>query len=110
MYTEETTNAIQRVLELSRGILQGNQSVLQAARELSSLRNAIAGAEGDPDFLTFVGIYSETDSLPVGRESALWAAEALAEKDIEIQKAEIFYLDTARAAAKNLIARYEKAT
>jgi hypothetical protein len=40
----------------------------------------------DPIFDAIVGFESETDHLPVGPERALWAPDALAEKDPLIKR------------------------
>lgn len=79
-----------------------------AARQLAALRRTLIGDKLDDDWRIFIGIDSETDDLPVGEVRRHWAPDALAAKDIEIQGAEATYRDSAMAAARNLLQRYEK--
>ena len=53
--------------------------------------------------LTFTGIDSETDALPIGRVRKEWNRDALDGKDREIADAERFYRDSAMTAAAELI-------
>jgi hypothetical protein len=53
--------------------------------------------------LTFTGINSETDALPIGRVRKEWDRDALKLKDREIEDAEWFYRDSAMRAAAELI-------
>jgi hypothetical protein len=75
-------------VEIARGILDGSISIIAGSRQL----RAFCGGHGridefDPDFLTFVGIDSETDDLPVGENRRHWGADALAKKDIRVGEA-----------------------
>ena len=79
-----------------------------AARKLASLRHTLVGDKFDDDWRTFIGIDSETDHLPTGEERRHWAPDALAAKDIEIQRAEDMYRDPALTAARNLLRRYKE--
>jgi len=63
----------------------------------------------DEDYTVFLGIESETDHLPVGDVRRHWSAEALAQKDVEIEAAEAFFRERALNAARGVIARYERA-
>jgi hypothetical protein len=53
--------------------------------------------------LTFAGIDSETDTLPIAGVRKEWNLEALERKDREIAEAEQFYRDSAMNAAAELI-------
>ena len=66
-------------------------------------------AENDPDFMTFVGIASETDNFPVGDLRERWHPETLPALDAEREKAEAHYMKGAVEAAKRLFSRYEHA-
>lgn len=81
-----------------------------AARKLASLRHALVGDKFDDDWRIFIGIDSETDDLPTGEERKHWSPDALAAKDIEIQRAEGIYREPALAAARNLLQRYKAPT
>ena len=96
-----------RVVQIAKGLLGSQISVIEASRELSRLRFEVCSDPFDSDFLPFVGIDSETDALPIGSVRELWAADALRAKDIEIQRAEEFYRDVARDACRKLVKRFE---
>ncbi len=100
----------ERVVETAKKLLNNKIGIIEGARILSSLRHDITDETErlDPDFVLFVGIDSETDSLPVGKERRNWAAYALVEKDKEIQQAEDFYRDKVMAACKVLIDRFSE--
>ena len=76
--------------EIAQAVLDGRTTVLEAARELASLAHTDAIAEWE-DRRFIIEIESETDHLPVGEVRKLWAAHALAEKDVEILRAEEIY-------------------
>jgi hypothetical protein len=82
-------------------LLEGRAGVIETARTMSKLRYW-AGLNDDPDLLTFVGIDSETDALPVGEVRKYWAAHALAREDVEIDRAEELYAESAKQAAAAL--------
>lgn len=96
----------QKVARIAQDILDGRIGVIEASRELSGLRFGVGGDEWDPDFITFVGIDSETDDLPVGQVRQHWAPDALAAKDAEIARCEKMYRDPACEAASHLVARF----
>jgi hypothetical protein len=96
----------QKVARIAQDILDGGIGVIEASRLLSPLRFGVGGDEWDPDFLTFVGIDSETDDLPIGPTRQHWAPDALAKKDAEIARCEALYREPAREAASHLVARF----
>jgi len=97
----------QKVVAISQQLLAGQIGVIDAARQIDSLRgDRVAVDEFDPDFVTFLAIDSETDDLPVGTTRERWAADALAEKDVEIARCEELYRTPALEAASRLVARF----
>ncbi len=54
-----------RVAAIAHGMLNGEVNFLEGAIELASLRNEADVELNDPDFMAFVVIASETDSLPI---------------------------------------------
>src|SRR3989442_14359509 len=85
-----------KIVAICQAMLKEEIGVIPGSRRLNSLeielRHQEAGSfERDEDFLTFVGIDSETDHLPVDVERKNWSVEALQRKDEEIAKAEAFY-------------------
>jgi DNA-directed RNA polymerase subunit RPC12/RpoP len=93
------------ILSTAKQLIADRLSVIAASRKLAGLRHydqyvqpRIAEA-----LLTFVGIDSETDALPIGAERKQWDPEALQRKDREIKDAEQFYRDSAIKAATELV-------
>jgi len=101
-----------KIIAICEAILNEEIGVIAGSRilnrlELELLHSEVGQFHRDGDFIPFVGIDSATDHLPVDRERANWSAEALARKDTEIAESEAFYKDTAFAACRNLIARFD---
>ncbi len=96
----------QKVARIAQDIVSNHIGVIEASRLLARLRFGVAVDQWDPDFITFVGIDSETDDLPLGEARHHWSPSALALKDVEIAHAEEFYRDSALVAASHLIARF----
>jgi hypothetical protein len=76
--------------EVSEAVLDGRTSILEAARELVSLAHTDAIAN-EEDRKLIIAIESETDDLPIGRVSKLWAPDALRAKQPEIERAEALW-------------------
>lgn len=76
----------ERIGEVASGMLDGSVHYLEGSIELASLRHEIGAYENDPDFIVFVAILSEIDSLPQGRSRNDWSAEALAQHERKIKK------------------------
>ena len=64
-------------------------------------------AGNDEDFLTFTGVASESDHLPIGNVRAHWHPNALEQKDEEIAAFEDLYRKPVVEAAKRIKAKYE---
>lgn len=86
-------------------LLEGRSGIIESARELTRLA-FWAGLEEDDDLSTFVGIDSETGSLPVGEVRKLWADYALERYDAEIRRAEELYRPVALESASRLRERF----
>ena len=82
-----TFSVRKRVGALAFGMLNGEVGFLEGSIELASLRHEAAVEENDSDFMVFVVIASETDSLPIGTPKKLWSEEALAKHQPEIDAA-----------------------
>ena len=95
----------ERLIKLCHNILDGRVGVLEGSRKMGRWRFSV-GPENDSDFITFVGIDSETDHLPLGKSREGWNAEALAKKDLEIAECEEFFRERAFKAARNLIEKH----
>ena len=97
----------QKVVGIARELLAGHVGVLEAAHRISALRgDRVQLDEFDPDFVTFLGIDSETDDLPLGEDRAHWAPDVLVEKDLEIARCDELYRSQAIEAASRLVARF----
>jgi hypothetical protein len=97
----------QKVVAIARELLAGRVGVIEAARQIDAFRGDRVGLdEFDPDFVTFLAIESETDDLPVGDTRSHWAADALAQKDLEIARCEALYRAQALEAASHLVTRF----
>lgn len=100
----------QKLAEIAQGILDGRISIIAGARQICEFCGGHLGLdENDPDLITFVGINSETDHLPLGDVRQYWATDALAQKDDEISRCEISYRERALEAAAHLAARFTRA-
>jgi len=102
-----SVDAIRRqVVETAEAMLNGQISFLLGARHLASLRFDVDVSGDDADFLTFVGIASETDSFPLGEIRKQWSTEALARLEKDIQYAEAWAVGFGSEACKSLITRF----
>ena len=90
------------ILHVAKQLIAGEIGIIAASRELGHLRH-----DAEPQvakiLMTFAGIDSETDALPIGRVRKEWSRDALEQKDKEIADAEQFYKDSAINAAAELI-------
>ena len=96
-----------RVLEIARNVVSEEIGVIEASRELTSLRHCF-GPELKKNFLPFAGIDSETDHLPLGSVRREWNADALSAKDAEIARLEESDKQLAIEACHRLIIRLER--
>ncbi len=71
---------------IASGMLDGSIQYLEGAIQLSSLMFELEVAYDDNDFLAFSEVSSETHNLPLGSARQHWSSEALAHKELEIQK------------------------
>jgi hypothetical protein len=89
----------ERDLDVAKQLIAGQVGVIAASRQLSHLRHEV---EPRVVLLTFTGIDSETDALPIGSVRKEWDQGALKLKDREIEDAERFYRDSSMSAAAEL--------
>jgi len=91
-----------QILHVAKELIGGRLGVIAASRELSRLRHDVEPQLAEI-LLTFTGIDSETDTLPIGKVRKEWNRDALERKDQEIAEAERFYRDSAMNAAAKLV-------
>jgi hypothetical protein len=90
------------MLSLAKQMLAGKIGIIAASRELRTFQGEV-----EPEIAAilnvFVGIDSETDSLPVGAVRQLWNLQALERGDRKIADAERLYHKVATEAGASLI-------
>ncbi len=91
-----------RILNVAKELIGGRLGVITASRELSQFRHDVEPQLAEI-LLTFTGINSETDTLPIGTVRKEWNRESLERMDREIADAERLYRDSAMSAATELI-------
>jgi len=95
-----------KVRALAQRIISNEVGVIEGSRQMLKFRVWLQ-AEKDEDFLTFVGVDSESHHLPVGNVRTHWQPEALEKKDEEIAALEEFYRKNVVEAAARIKAKYE---
>jgi hypothetical protein len=93
------------VVRTATAILNGSIDIITGARRLSTLQHQVY-ADNDPDFMTFVGINSDTDKFPIGEVRRHWSQESLVRYDAERQHKEEYWKPYAIAAARRLVIKY----
>lgn len=61
----------------------------------------------DDDFVAFIAVDSETDSLPAGSAKEFWDPEAVLVQDREIERAEALYKEEIHRACHRVIERFD---
>jgi hypothetical protein len=90
------------ILRTARQLIAGEIGVIAASLDLGYLRHEVEPQLANV-LVTFTGIDSETDAIPVGHVRREWSPDALKRKDKEISEAEDFYRESAINAATELI-------
>lgn len=76
----------QLAVRIARSILDGSMQLLLGCRQMIGPIRRL-GLDHQEPFITFIGVESETDSLPLESEDRkMWNAEALAREDKEIAR------------------------
>lgn len=83
--------------------------MLDGCRHMVAYRFRSGLDPNDPDMLTFAGIESQCDHLPLGSVRQYWDPVALARADREIAEEEAFHRPAALAACESLIRRLDPA-
>jgi hypothetical protein len=87
-------------------MLDGQLSFLIGSRRLAALRFETDTAADDADFMVFVAIDSETDTLPLGAVREHWDQDALARLEPAVEEAEQWASNAGTDACRSLIARF----
>lgn len=94
-----------KIVAICESVLNEEIGVIAGSRRIKGLGFELFD-DHDQDFMTFVGIDSETDHLPVDRERKNWSVEALERKDKEIAELEAAFKTVAFEACQKLILRF----
>ena len=94
-------------LEIAEAVLVERVGIVEGARSLSRLGDALAGTL-DSVLEVFSAVDSDTDHLAIGDERVNWAPEALARHDVELANADLAHREIVLAACRTLIARFGK--
>lgn len=103
---DEWLKDCREVVRVSRGILEGSIGLTEGVRSLFHLQFPLR-AERDFDFLMLTGVYSDTDSFPLGEHRSRWDSAALARVDREREVMEARWRPEVEAACHRLVQRYQ---
>lgn len=107
MNQHEQTRLKQRIAQIAAAMIEGDMDYLEGALELLSLREEIGAYANDPDFIAFVAVASEVDSLPIGPSRKHWSKEALARHQTEIQESTEWAKEISLENCKSLARRFK---
>ncbi len=90
-----------------RSMLSGELPFVEGAVQVLRLKSQVGGiGDHDKDFNAFVVIESETDHLPLEAQRHLWAPDALACLEPELEKTQKWAESFAPEACAKLVARF----
>jgi hypothetical protein len=99
--------ARQAILDAAQDMLAGRLTYIEGARKIVAAWWRSKLDEGDADFLPFVGIASETETLPFGKMRAHWQPAALEALQPEIDRMETWAREYGgELHCRNLVARF----
>lgn len=104
---EAEAEARKSLVVIARSMMSGELPFVEGAVQVLRLESQVGGVgDHDQDFSAFVVIESETDHLPLKAQRHLWAPEALARFEPELEKAQQWAESFAPEACANLVARF----
>jgi hypothetical protein len=96
----------QAAVRIASEILDGSTPVLLGCRRICGPVHRL-GIDHEKPFVTFIGVESETDHLPVDpEERKLWNVQVLIEKDKEIASATEWAKEMIFAASRAVVQRF----
>ncbi len=95
-----------KIVALANEILAGRAGLVVSTQRMNTLLYHIGVRSGDESHDAFRRIASETDHLPLGQERQHWAPAALAVKDQEIARAELWAREFGLDACRELADRF----
>lgn len=108
-WTNAVPSARRAAVGFARAALAGSLDPLIAVQQLSRLRFLVGLPEDDSDFLCFVAIDSDTDTLPIGSERQFWSADALQQLEPRIEEARRHAAEDGKDAFANVVRRFSEA-
>ena len=84
------------------GLLSGDLGITEGCRQLYVLRSEVSEVDNKL-FFPFTGVYSETDSFPLGEIRKKWSPSALDRADRERSRVEDHYRDFVLKASTELL-------
>jgi len=102
----EILKARQAIFDAAQGMLAERLTYIEGARKIVAAWWASKLDERDADFLPFVGIGSETETLPFGNMRAHWQPAALDALQPEIDRMEAWARRFGEPHCRNLVARF----
>lgn len=90
----------------ARFMLDGTLSIIEGARRIIGLQSRADLADFDEDIIPFVAIASETDAYPIGAVRLLWAPDALARLQPNMDRSEQWARNVGQVHCQNLIKRF----
>jgi len=104
---EAEAEARKSLVATARSMLSGELSFVEGAVQVRRLKSQVGGiGNHDTDFKAFVVIESETDHLPLEAQRHLWAPEALARLEPELERTQKWAESFAPEACAKLVARF----
>ena len=91
---------------LASSVLDDRASLVASTQRLHKLCWQLGLRDDDPIMRDLVLISSETDHLPLGPERQYWAPDALAEKDVQIVRAETWAREFGLETCREIVRRF----
>jgi hypothetical protein len=95
----------QTVLKAAQAMLAGTVSYIEGVRQIVGAWRGSKLDEWDADFLPFVAIESETETLPFGEMRKYWQAAALEALQPEIERSEAWAKEVGEQHCMNIVKR-----
>jgi hypothetical protein len=102
----EIRKARQAIFGAAQDMLAGRLTYIEGARKIVAASWAARLDERDPDLLPFVGIASETETLPFGEMRAHWQRAALDALQPEIDRMENWAREFGDPHCRHLVVRF----
>jgi hypothetical protein len=94
------------MVDAAKDMLAGRLSYIEGARKIVRALGEARLDQRDADLARFIGIYSETESLPLGEMRAHWQPAALEALQPEIDRMEAWARQLSEPYCHKLVARF----